>query len=259
MNLINKIKTLIVDDEPANVKVLISLINDFCPTLNVVATASNVDEAYSHIITLEPELVLLDIEMPNGNGFDLLQKIPTVNFSVIFITAFNHYAIKAIKYAAVDYLLKPVNIEELKSAIDKVSYQIHKKQLNVRVENLLYNLHLQPKQIQRITIPTHDGFVFEDIDSIMYLQASSNYTNIHTNKKYKVIAARTVKDFEDMLPKNIFCRVHNSFIVNIGFVTKFQRQGRSGTIIMQDGVEIEVSVRKKDEFLNIINQFGLRL
>lgn len=251
----NKIKTLIVDDEPANVKVLISIINDFCPSLTIVGTASNISDAQIQINSLEPELVLLDIEMPNGNGFDLLQKIPAINFSVIFITAFNHYAIKAIKYSAVDYLLKPVNIDELRNAVEKVTHQIHKKQMNLRVENLLYNLHLQPKQIQRITIPTHDGFVFEDTDNIMYLQASSNYTTIFTSKKYKITAARTVKDFEDMLPKNIFCRVHNSYIVNIGFVTKFQRQGRAGNIVMQDGIEIEVSVRKKDEFLTIINQF----
>lgn len=247
------ITTLLVDDEQGNIITLQQMLHEYCPQVSIVATANNIDEAYKAIKIHQPQLVLLDIEMPNGTGFDLLNKITNINFSVIFVTAFNQYAIKAIKYAAADYILKPVNIEELIEAIEKLSHKLHQHESDLRLKNLLHTINHQPKHIHRITIPTHDGYVYEDLDGIMYLQASSNYSTLFINKKYKILAARTIKDFEDMLPTNIFCRVHNSFIVNINYVAKYQKHGRGGTIEMTDATEIEVSVRKRDEFLKMMN------
>lgn len=248
-----QIKTLIVDDETNNIEVLSQLIIEYCPTLELVATAKNIDEAYKAIKIYEPQLVLLDIEMPNGNGFDLLNRLHNINFSVIFVTAYNNYAIKAIKYAAVDYIVKPVCVDELQMAVEKVTNLVQKKDNDKRIENLLHTVTTHPKQIQRITIPTHDSFVFEDLENIIYLQASQNYTHLYTQKNYKIVSSKNIKEFEEILPSNIFCRVHNSFIVNINFVVKFNKIGRGGTIQMIDNTEIDVSVRKKDEFLKIIS------
>lgn len=246
------IKTVLVDDEQGNIVTLTEILNKYCPAVQIVATESNVLDAYAIIQQHNPQLVFLDIEMPNGSGFDLLTKFASINFSVVFVTAFNHYAIKAIKFAAVDYILKPVAIEEIQQAIEKVSAQITKHELNTRIENLLHNIQPAHNQAQRITIPTIYGYMFENIENIMYLEAQGSYANIYLANKQKVVTTRSIKELEELLPLDIFCRIHNSFIVNTKFVSQYHRSGRSGIVIMTDNTEIEISVRKKDEFLKML-------
>ncbi|RTL58493.1 MAG: response regulator transcription factor [Sphingobacteriales bacterium] len=245
------VSTFIVDDEPGNIVTLSELIKHYCPQLIITGTAENPAEALDRIKTVNPQLVFLDIEMPYGNAFDLLDKLSPVNFQVVFVTAFNDYAIKAFKYAAVDYLLKPVNITELKTAVQKVISQIEKDSVNTKINHFLESMKISvPSGTNKIALPTGDGSYFEDINNIMYLEASGNYTHIFCKGKGKIVVTKKIKEYEDSLPENIFFRVHNSSIININYVKKYFN-GRGGYVVMEDGMNIQIAARKKAEFLSL--------
>lgn len=246
-----KIKTIIIDDEQGNIITLTEMLNSYCPDVQIVGIANNITDGERLIYSEDPELVFLDIEMPFGNGFELLNKLLPIKFEVIFITAFNSYAIKAFKYSVVDYLLKPVNIEELKAAVLKVRNKLDNTNVTLRIDSLLSNLKIEKSGQKKIGISTEDGIIFEEIDNIMYLEAEGFYTVIYMKAGKSVTTSRTLKDFEDMLPENIFFRVHNSSIVNINYIKKYYK-GRGGYVEMEDNKKIEVSQRKKDEFLTKI-------
>jgi len=241
------ISSIIIDDEPGNIATLSGLLKEYCPHIEVAATASNITDGYNIIMQLKPQVVFLDIEMPQGNAFDLLDKLVPINFEVIFVTAFNDYAIKAFKYAALDYILKPVNIRELKDATQKIIKRVEEKNSNARIESLLSNLKQDNTNIHKIALPSSEGFYFEDISRIMAITAVGNYTNVFISGKQKEVVTKSIKEFEDLLPASIFCRVHHSHIININFVKKYYK-GRGGYVEMQDGSRIEISVRKKDDF-----------
>lgn len=243
------VSAFIVDDEPGNIVTLTELIKQYCPQLFISGTAQNPNEAFSLIRQHHPQLVFLDIEMPYGNAFDLLDKLRPVNFEVVFVTAFNDYAIKAFKYSAIDYLLKPVNIHELKEAVQKVINRIEKDSIENKIDGFLESLksELAPTN-HKIALPTGDGSVFEDINNIMYLEASGNYTHIYCKGKGKVVVSKKIKEYEDVLPADIFFRVHNSSVININFVKKYFN-GRGGYVQMEDGTQIQIAARKKAEFL----------
>ena len=193
-------------------------------------------------------MVFLDIEMPYGNGFDLLDKLSPITFEVIFITAFNNYAVKAFKYAAVDYILKPVNINELKDAVQKVARRQQEKIVNSRITSLLNNLKPENSNAQKIGLSTNEEFYFEEIKNIMYLEASGSYAVVFTKDGNKKTVSKNLKEFEDILPDNVFCRVHHSYIINTNFIKKYYK-GRGGYVEMEDGANIAISVRKKEYFL----------
>jgi two-component system, LytTR family, response regulator len=241
------ISAVIIDDEPGNVLTLLELVKQYCPNVIVVGTAADPLKGYELIIETAPQLVFLDIEMPYGNAFDLLDKLVPVSFEVIFVTAFNDYAIKAFKYAALDYLLKPININELKAAVNKVSQRLEEKNINTRISSLLDNLRAESTTPQKIALPTIEGCSFENITDIMYLQAEGSYTYIHCKEKPKLLVSKHLKEFEDLLPTASFCRVHHSSIININFVKKYYK-GRGGYVQMEDGASIEISTRKKGDF-----------
>jgi two-component system, LytTR family, response regulator len=242
------IRTLLIDDEPNNTASLHFLLEKYCPDIAVVGTAGDMQEGVDLIRQTSPDLVFLDIEMPYGNGFDLLNKVTPVEFAVVFITAFDAYAIQAIKYAAMDYLLKPVHIAELKSAVEKVTRYFEQKKQTTQISTLLHNLGTPAAGAKKIGLPTQDGLVFENLENITHLVASSNYTIISTADKNKYTIAKTLREFEDMLPPAIFCRIHHSYLININYVKKYLK-GRGGFVEMEDGSSFEVSARKKDEFL----------
>lgn len=247
----NPVSAVIIDDEPGNIVTLTELIKQYCPQLVLLGTAQNPTEGISLIRKVKPELVFLDIEMPYGNAFDLLDKLMPVNFEVVFVTAFNDYAIKAFKYSAIDYLLKPVNITELKTAVQKVITRLEKNNVQSKLNEFLQNIKSgfpTTTNTNKIALPTGDGSYFEDINNIMYLEASGNYTYIFCRGKSKIVVTKKIKEFEDTLPKNIFIRVHNSSIVNINFVKKYFN-GRGGHVVMEDGMQIQIAARKKAEFL----------
>jgi two-component system, LytTR family, response regulator len=247
--MMDNIRSIIVDDEPGNVITLAELLKEYCPQVTIIGTAANIEEAYNLVVKTLPQLIFLDIEMPNGNGFDLLDKIgrDLPDFEVVFVTAFDNYAIKAFKYAALDYILKPVNIEELQKIVQKVNSRLNDKNTNIRITSLLSNLKSQNNTFQKIGLPTIEGFHFEDIDDIIHLEAEGNYTNVYLKNKKIELVSKTLKEFEDILPESVFCRVHHSSIININYIKKYYK-GRGGYVEMTNGVRIEISSRKKDDF-----------
>jgi two-component system LytT family response regulator len=192
--------------------------------------------------------VFLDIEMPFGNAFDLLDKLTPVNFQVIFVTAFDNYALKAFRYYALDYLLKPVDIEELKTAVKKAGERVREKNMSQKLDVFLQTLKPAKSNLQKIGLPTNDGLIFTNIEDIVRCEASGSYTIIYLQDKQKFVVSKSLKEYEDLLPEDIFCRVHHSHIVNLTYVKKYFK-GRGGYIEMSDGSSIEVATRKRDEFL----------
>jgi two-component system LytT family response regulator len=216
----------------------------------IVTEAADGAEALSLIKKHKPQLIFLDIEMPRMNGFEMLNELKEKNFHIIFTTAYDQYAIKAIKYAAFDYLLKPVDIEELKSAIERISNGLP-LQTNKQAELLQQNIQHPKKQLNKLAIPTLEGLLFFDINDIIQLEANSNYTIIHFSGKEKITASKTLKDFEDILPTDTFFRTHHSHLINLNYIKKYIK-GDGGQIEMQNGNYVDVSRRKKEEFLKAI-------
>lgn len=245
------LKAILVDDDESNLSGLSEKLVKHCPGVEVIARCDNGLDALREIENKKPDIVFLDIEMPLMNGFVMLQKLAFKNFELIFVTAYDHYAIKAIRYSALDYLVKPVEIEELKEAVRRAELNRHKHSSNLQLDLLLEQWHKsQPK---RITIPTTDGLQFINVDDIVYLEASNNYTNIYLSGNQKFLVCRTLKDFEELLPSDIFLRIHHSTVVNRFFVEKYIR-GEGGQVVMRNGNVLDVSKRKKTDFLQAIGQ-----
>lgn len=244
-----QISAVIIDDEHGNIVTLTELLKQYCPNVIVEGTASNSVKGYELINQLSPDVVFLDIEMPYGNGFDLLDKLSPVFFEVIFITAFSNYAIQAIKYAALDYILKPVSIKELQAAIEKLDKSLSKK-ANTRVENLLDNFRLENKTAKKIALPVSEGYCFESPENILYLQAKGAYTEIMFKNKQKLLVTRNLKSFEEILQETSFCRIHHSTVINIHYVKKYFK-GNGGYVQMEDGETFEISIRRKSFFLGM--------
>jgi two-component system LytT family response regulator len=242
------IQAIIVDDEPGSVFTLQKLIESYCPAVQVAATANNIETAATLIRHQLPDLLFLDIEMPRGNGFDLLEMLRPVHFEVVFVTAFNEYSVKAFKYSALDYLLKPISITDLQEAVEKATRRVHEKNVHLRIENLLHNLSGKNMMLQKITLPTQQGLLFVPVNNIIRCEASRNYTYIFLNNGEKVVVSRTMKEYEELLPVELFCRVHHAHLINLNYVKKYHK-GRGGYVEMDDGASIEVSVRKKEEFM----------
>ena len=242
------IRAIIVDDEPKNRKILRSLLTDFCPQVTITGEAASAEEARTLIDEETPDLLFLDIEMPRGNAFDLLDEIMPVKFEIIFITAFDEYTLKAFRYSALDYLLKPVDIEELKTAVKRASDKIGLKSINKQLSNLLQNIQSPGMVAPKIALPTQDGFIFQATKDIVRFEAKGNYTYVFTTDGSKHISSRTIRQYEEMLPESLFFRIHNSHIINLNYIKKYNK-GRGGCVIMSDGSQLEVATRRKDDFL----------
>ena len=238
-----------IDDDESNLSSLTEKLNRHCPQVEIIARCSNAAEGIHAIDSLRPDIVFLDIEMPVMNGFVMLQHLSFKDFELIFVTAYDHYAIEAIRYSALDYLVKPVAIDELKNAVAKSAAKHSLKDRGLQLELLLE--YLDKKRPRRITIPTSDGLQFIDIENIVYLEASNNYTNVHLADQQKYLVTRTLKDFEQILPGETFLRIHHSTIINRNFIEKYIR-GEGGQVMMRNGVVLDVSKRKKVEFLEAI-------
>lgn len=242
------IKTVLVDDETDSIKVLQRLLSAYCPEVVVVGKADGVETALHVIQTTKPDIVILDIEMTHGNAFDLLNQLQPIDFQVIFVTAFDNYAIRAFKYSAVDYLLKPVDIDDLRGAVERASRKVQGRSFIDQMETLLYNVETFQLTQQKMAVPTLTGLVFIPIKDIMRFEAKGSYTSIYLTNTDEIVATRNIKEYEDLLPDSIFCRVHNSHIINLHKIQKYHK-GRGGYIIMEDGSNIEVASRRREEFL----------
>ncbi|MBL7974102.1 MAG: response regulator transcription factor [Candidatus Kapabacteria bacterium] len=228
---------VIIDDEESGRETLQHLLARFCADVTVVATADSPDNGIAAIKQHNPDLVFLDVEMPGGTGFTVLEAFPQLSFHVIFVTAYQHYAMKAIKFSALDYLLKPVDVQELQKAVGKATQH---KQQQVTV--------VSKPHADSIAVPVEDGLIFLNPADILRCESDSNYTQCFLLSGQKLLVSRTLKEFDELLSPHDFMRVHNSHLVNLRCVNRYVR-GKGGYAVMKDGSEIEVSPRKRDEFL----------
>jgi len=242
-----KLTTLIVDDEPDAVNFISSIIREYCPRLEIIGTASSAREGVKIILERQPELVFLDVEMPHGSGFDLLAQFPEKTFDVVFITAFNHYAIKAIKFSAVDYILKPININEFIEAVDKV---LHKRlsgsSRNTSYSELLENLKTETPS--KLAIPTSDGMEYLKTSDIIRVEADRSYSWFFLNDKRKILVSKNLNNYQELLSDRHFFRPHNSHLINLDHVKKYIRH-EGGIIEMDDGSQVPISRARRDLFL----------
>jgi two-component system LytT family response regulator len=242
------IRTVLIDDETDSIRVLQKLLETYCPQVEVVGTAEGVETGLEVIQATHPDLLLLDIEMTQGNAFDLLNQLRPLTFQVIFVTAFDNYAIRAFKYSAVDYLLKPVDIDELVGAVRRVAERSQQRNIIDQMQVFLDNMGTYSLAQQKMAVPTVDGLIFINLREVVRLEAKSSYTQINLESGEMVMATRTIKDYEDILPETLFCRIHNSHIINLQKIEKYHK-GRGGYVILEDGSEIEVASRRRQEFL----------
>ncbi len=240
-----KLNAIIVEDEQTSRDILRNYLNKYCPNVNVLGEAANIDEALVLIRNNDLDLAFLDVEMPYGNAFDLLDKLGDVDFETVFVTAYDHYAIEALNAHASYYLMKPISIDELIKAVDYIT-DIKTK------ENALQNQVLVPKTNGvngKITIPQLDGFEVLETSDILYCKADDNYTEIYLNTEKKKIVSKTLKYFEDALNHSSFARVHKSYLVNVNEVVKYVK-GKGGSVVLSNGKEISVSASKKADLLS---------
>lgn len=238
------IRSVIIDDEPHAAQLLQLLLKKHCPEISVEAVCYAAKEAEKLVRTTSPQLVFLDIEMPHLNGFELIERLSPVDFQVIFTTSYNQYAIKAFRFSALDYLLKPVDAQELKAAVKKAAGTILPGQLDI-----LLGKWKQPNTLaNRIALPTMEGLQMVPVDTILYCTANSNYTSLVLRENQKLLVSRTLKEIEEMLEDYPFLRVHHSCLVNLLEIKKYIR-GEGGTLLMSDGAEVDVSRSRKDMLL----------
>lgn len=245
------LKAILIDDEESSLNSLKEKIIRHCPNVEIIATCHSAGTAIPAIETLRPDLLFLDIEMPVMNGFLLLQQLMYKNFELIFTTAYDHYSVKAIRSSALDYLMKPIDIDELKAAVQRAAEKKERVASVHQLELLLENVLHQRSTFQRLAIPTSEGLQFIQLDQIVYLEAHINYTHFHLADNKRYIASRTLKDFEEMLPADLFIRIHNSHIINKNFAEKYIR-GEGGQVVLSNGVILDVAKRKKADFLKAI-------
>ncbi len=236
------LKALIVDDELSGRENLKTLIESYCPEIKVLSTASSAVEAKQMVNDLLPDVVFLDINMPVLDGFDFLESVDSSRFMVVFVTAHNEYAIRAIKAKAIDYLLKPINIKELQQAV--------KRLVNNLDNNLISSTH-----IEKIILPVSHGFKVMNADEIIRLEAEDCYTHVFTTKDKRITISRTLKEFEDKLSKDYFFRVHKSHLINLAHIKEYSKLD-GGCITMSDSVKIQISRRKGAEFEDKFKKFN---
>ncbi len=246
------IRCVIIEDEPKSRETLKGLLARFCPEVLVSAEADGYLSGRKAIEEHKPDMIFLDIEMPDGSGFKLLQNIENIDFEIVFTTAFEQFAIKAIRYSALDYLLKPISPDELQVAVKKVSERKAKKANMKNIQVLLSNLKQEPFEPKRIILSTSDKKHVVEIDSILRCESDNYYTHFYLEDGKHLLISKTLKEIETLLEGNNFVRPHKSHLINIRFIQSFSRD-EGGVITLTDGTKIPVSRRKKEKILEIIN------
>lgn len=248
-----QLKAVIVEDEIRSREFLKKLVEEYCPAVYVAAMASSVKEAVEAVNNHKPDLLFLDIELHTGTGFDVLQAVSYNNFSVIFTTAYDHYAVKAIKFSAVDYLLKPIDVEELQAAVQKVSDKMESHTSQQTLQMLLKNLQKPADTDFSITLATSEGLEFVPLQQIIRLEASGPYTHFFIKGGRKIMVSKNLKEYELLLGDHHFFRVHNSHIINMKEVKRMIKTD-GGYAVMNDDSMITISPKKREEFMQQIGQ-----
>ncbi len=239
------IRAILIDDEPGNLELLQALLTLYCPEVEVIGTTKKADEGIALICQMNPDVVFLDVEMPYMNGFSLLESIYPITFEVIFVTAFEEYALKAFRYNALDYLVKPIEIGDLKRAVAKAVQLIEIRRKNTA--------HLST-EVHKVCLPIQGGIWFANIEDIIRCEAEGKYTWFYFENGEKRLVCKNLKEYEDVLPEHIFFRAHNAHLINLKFVQRYLR-GRNGVIEMADGTHVELSSRRKDVFLSRFQEY----
>lgn len=248
------IKCVLVDDETNALEMMEWLLKTYCPQVEIVAMCNMAEKGIEAIAVLKPDVVFLDIEMPRMNGFDMLERVKNLSFEVVFCTAYDQFAIKAFKYAALHYLLKPVDPEDLKATIRRVE---EKRALPSREQFTLLLQHINPPQKStpsRIALTTGDGLIFVATGDIIYCRAESNYTNVVLTGGRKIMVSRVLKELDETLSGTDFYRVHSSFLINISHIKKFVR-GEGGYIVMDNDDNVTLSRSRRQEFMELFSKF----
>ena len=245
-----KIKAIIIDDELNSLQNLQQKLEGFCPDINIIATAQKPEEGLLLLKQHQPDVVFLDIEMPKMSGFRMLEELGEYDFDIIFTTAYNHYSIDAIRISAFDYLVKPIGIEDLQKAVERL-HKTYNKQTKEKIDILKKSLSDNRSQEDKIAISTSEGIEFIPIKNILHIESKSNYSKIYMPENKNIMVTKILKDFEEMLLPYNFYRVHNSHLINLNYIKKYIRS-EGGHVMLQDGTVIDISRRKKEEFLKMI-------
>ena len=243
------INTVIIEDEEKSLYVLHEFIRQLAPDLQLCGTASHEDSAVRLITKAAPQLVFLDICIGDGLGFDVLRKLPSRDFELICITAYHNYAMEAFRYSAIDYLLKPLGMQEFEEAVERVRKRLVEKVRYNTIETLVYNLSQTHEYDKKISIPTLTGYDFIDLRNILWCRSDGPYTVFHLDNKSKTTSSRNLGEYEDLLCNNHFFRIHHSIIINMRCIKSYVK-GKGGYVVMNDGTELEISQRRKTGFLD---------
>ena len=245
------IKAIIIDDEINNQELVANLLKAYVQNIQIVAVSNSVETAFQAINEHKPDLIFLDIQMPDGTGFDLLKKFDKINFKIIFITAFQEYAIEAFKYSAIDYLMKPLSPASLIDACKKMEDITQDDDLNLRIKALLNNINESSKSKKKIVLKTMERIYSVDVSDVVRFESDGGYTKVYLADGKRIMVSRTLKDFDDLLNEVGFLRVHNSHLINMEHLFCFEKT--EGHIVMKDDSIVPVSNRKKEHLLELLN------
>jgi two-component system LytT family response regulator len=240
---------MLIDDEPNNLELLYALITKHFPQLQIVESSGNPVTAIKQMDELEPQLVFLDVEMPGMTGFEVLKKLEPVNFEVIFVTAYTHYAVQAFEANAIGYLTKPVAVDKFIEVTNRAIQKIQQQQQNKNLFSLLENHMQQNQQQQKIPLPSQTGMQFVPQQEIIFLESSGNYTKFYLLNKKEILISRQLGEYEKLLPVSDFLRIHDKYLVNVQQITEYIK-GSGGQVVMLNGYTLPVAVRRKDELLS---------
>jgi two-component system LytT family response regulator len=248
----NMVRTVIIDDENHVRETIGRLLAMHCPQVKVVGAADGVESGLKIIRNLHPHLVLLDIRMDDGTGFDLLHKFETIDFKVIFITAYEKYAVQAFKFAAIDFLLKPVNPEELAEAVKRAEFLVQ-EHLQSQLQTLEENLKTDIRQKKKVVLKTLENIYLVDLQNITHFESDGCYTYVHTTTGDRILISKTLREFDDMLIDSGFYRVHKSYLINLSQINRFEKH-EGGYIILNNDCKIPVASRKREELLDLFEK-----
>lgn len=248
------INAIIIDDEADGRNALRLALQKFFPEVMVKGIYETPLKGLEGIAEIKPNLVFLDIQMPQMSGFDLLKQLSPINFEVIFVTAFDQYAIKAIRFGALDYLLKPIDIDDLRLALEHAKDRIEKQHTSsFQYQSVISNSHRTHGKLERIAVPTLEGIEFFNTDDIIFCEADGSYTNLQLKGNHRKLVSRNLKDFENLLEDSGFCRVHHSYLINLHHIQKYVK-GDGGYVLMTENHHVDISRRKKEEFLSLLDR-----
>jgi two-component system, LytTR family, response regulator len=247
------ISAIIIDDEHEGRLAINAALQKHCPDVEVRKICIDAYEGLEAIRNIRPDLIFLDIQMPGKSGFDLLMDAGSITFETIFVSAYDAYAIKAIKFSALDYLLKPLDTDDLILAVKKAVNRIREKEGTHRLMSVLNNIHFPNGRIEKIAVPSYRGIDFFQVADIIYCSSEGEYTRLFLKNKQTELVSRNLKGFEDLLSPSGFCRVHHSYLINMRHTLKYIK-GEGGYVILTDDHQIPISRRKKEEFLNLLNK-----